>query len=123
MDTLLLTRQEVAELISLEECIEAVDGAFRSYAARQATAPRVLGLHAPKGGFHIKAGILNWSITYFAAKINANFPDNPVAHGLPLIQGIVVVCDGENGRVLAILDSIELTILRTGAATALAARH
>ena len=43
--------------------------------------------------------------------------------GLPLIQGVIVVCDGENGRLLALMDSIEITILRTGAATAVAAKY
>ena len=123
MDTLLLTRKEVAELLSLEDCLSAVEAAFTLYAAGKAPLPGVLGLHTPKGGFHIKAGLLDRGSTWFAAKINANFPGNPTAHQLPLIQGVVVVCDGENGRVLALMDSIELTILRTGAATALAAKH
>jgi alanine dehydrogenase len=123
MDTLLLTRKDVAELLSLEDCMAAVEAAFKRYALGQATAPKVLALHTPKGGFHIKAGLLDLGSSYFAAKINANFPGNPIAHQLPLIQGVVVVCDGENGRVLALMDSIELTILRTGAATALAAKH
>jgi ornithine cyclodeaminase/alanine dehydrogenase-like protein (mu-crystallin family) len=35
---------------------------------------------------------------------------------------VVVLCDGDDGRLLAVLDSIELTIRRTAAATALAAR-
>lgn len=123
MDTLLLSRKEVTELLSLEDCMAAVEAAFTLYAAGKATAPGVLARHAPKGGFHIKAGLLDLGSTYFAAKINSNFRSNPVAYGLPLIQGVVVVCDGENGRVLALMDSIELTILRTGAATALAAKH
>jgi ornithine cyclodeaminase/alanine dehydrogenase-like protein (mu-crystallin family) len=60
---------------------------------------------------------------HFAAKLNANFPRNPELAGLPSIQGVVVLCDAADGRVLAIMDSIEITILRTAAATALAARH
>jgi ornithine cyclodeaminase/alanine dehydrogenase-like protein (mu-crystallin family) len=60
---------------------------------------------------------------YFAAKTNANFPGNPGRSGLPTIQGIVLLFDGENGVPLAVLDSIEITILRTGAATAAAAKR
>jgi alanine dehydrogenase len=123
MDTLLLTRNEVAKLITVEECIAAVDQGFRLYAADKTVAPKVLGVHCPKGNYHIKASLLNLGSSYFATKINSNFRNNPVAHGLPLIQGVVVVCDGDNGRVLALMDSIEVTILRTGAATALAAQH
>ena len=43
--------------------------------------------------------------------------------GLPTIQGVIVLCDGENGRLLAVIDSIEITIIRTGAATAIAAKY
>ena len=58
---------------------------------------------------------------YFAAKTNANFPGNRERFGLPTIQGIVLLFDAENGVPLAVLDSIQITILRTGAATAVAA--
>jgi ornithine cyclodeaminase/alanine dehydrogenase len=40
-----------------------------------------------------------------------------------MIQGVVVLCDGENGYPLAMMDSIEITIQRTGAATGVAAKH
>src|SRR4029079_3492488 len=60
---------------------------------------------------------------YFAAKINGNFPDNAVRHGLPTIQGVIVLTDLITGTPLAILDSVEITTLRTGAATAVACRH
>lgn len=122
-ETRLLTRTEVAELLDLPACIEAVEQAFRLQAAGRALPPGVLGVHAKGGGFHIKAAGLPLARPYFAAKVNANFPENPKRTGLPAIQGVVVLCDAENGRLLALLDSIELTILRTGAATAVAARQ
>jgi ornithine cyclodeaminase/alanine dehydrogenase-like protein (mu-crystallin family) len=40
---------------------------------------------------------------------------------LPAIQGIIGLFDSENGRPLALLDSIEITTLRTAAASAIAA--
>ena len=60
--------------------------------------------------------------SYFAAKTNANFPGNRERFGVPTIQGIVLLFDAESGVPLAVLDSIEITILRTGAATAAAAK-
>jgi ornithine cyclodeaminase/alanine dehydrogenase-like protein (mu-crystallin family) len=83
----------------------------------------VLALHVPGGGFHVKAAGLRLARFYVAAKLNANFPDNGARRGLPTIQGVVVLSDGEDGRPLALLDSMEITALRTGAATAVAARH
>ena len=60
---------------------------------------------------------------YFAAKTNANFPRNGARHGLPTIQGVVVLCDAANGFPLAVMDSISITALRTAAATAVAAKY
>jgi ornithine cyclodeaminase/alanine dehydrogenase-like protein (mu-crystallin family) len=61
--------------------------------------------------------------SYFAAKINANFPTNPRERGLPTIQGVVALFDAVTGRPLALLDSIAVTTLRTAAATAVAAKY
>jgi alanine dehydrogenase len=122
-ETLLLKRHDVAQLLTIEECIDAVEKAFKLYAIGDASAPGVMGIHAKNGGFHIKAGILNLGKDYFVAKINANFPGNSKQYGLPTIQGVIAVCDAENGKVLALMDSIEITIIRTGAATAVAAKY
>jgi len=121
--TLLLTGQDVRSLLSLDECIMAVEGAFRLYGEGKTAAPGILGIHAREGGFHIKAGLLQLGRNYFAAKVNANFPGNGTRLGLPTIQGVIVLSDAENGRPLAVMDSMEITSLRTGAATAVAAKH
>ena len=120
--TLLLTRRNVAALLTIDECIAGVEHAFKLYGEGKTAPPGILGVHARDGGFHIKAGLLNLDRSYFAAKINANFPDNPTRLCLPTIQGLVVLCDGEYGAPLAVMDSIEITIQRTGAATAVAAK-
>jgi alanine dehydrogenase len=121
--TLLLTRQDVAALLTIEESIAAVEHAFKLHGEGKTLAPGILGVHARDGGFHIKAGILELDRSYFAAKVNANFPENVKRFGLPLIQGVIVLCDCENGCPLAVMDSIEITIQRTGAATAVAAKY
>ena len=121
--TLLLSRSEVAELLSIEEYIAAVEQVFRLYGEGKTQPPGILGVHANDGGFHIKAGILELDRSFFAAKINANFPQNAKRFGLPLIQGVIVLADAQNGYPLAILDSMEITIQRTGAATAVAAKY
>ena len=121
--TLILKRQDVSLLLTIEECIAAVEQVFRLQGEGKTAPPGILGVHARDGGFHIKAGLLELERTYFAAKANANFPQNMKRFGLPLIQGVIVLCDAENGYPLAIMDSIEITIQRTGAATAVAAKY
>jgi len=122
-DTLLLSRRQVADLLTIKECIDAVENAFRLHGEGKALPPKVMGMHSENGGFHIKAGIMDLERIYFAAKINANFPNNTKLYDLPTIQGVITVSDGSNGRLLALIDSIEITIIRTGAATAVAAKY
>ena len=122
-NTILLTRSDVADLLDIGTCIPAVENAFRLYGEGKASTPKVMAVHVNSGAFHIKAGEMQLGQHYFVAKTNANFPDNPGKSDLPTIQGIVVVFDAVNGRVLSIMDSMELTILRTGAATGVAAKY
>jgi alanine dehydrogenase len=121
--TLVLGRRDVRALLDLDACIAAVERAFRLHAEGKSLAPGVLAVPSRSGGFHIKAAGLFSERLYFAAKTNANFPENPRRAGLPTIQGVIVLCDGENGTPLAVMDSIEVTVRRTAAATAVAARH
>ena len=118
-----LDSSAVRELLSIQECIAVVEQAFRLHGEGKAPQPGVLGVHAQRGTFHIKAGVLDLGRPYFAAKTNANFPGNVERYGLPTIQGVIALFDAERGTPLAILDSREITSLRTGAATAVAARY
>ncbi len=121
--TLVLTRGDVAKLLDLDSCIVAVEQAFRAHGDGSAPDPAVLSVHLENGGFHVKAGVLDMGRTYFAAKTNANFMNNRADFGLPTIQGTIVLHDANDGVPLAIMDSIEISIQRTGAATAVAVKH
>ena len=120
--TLLLSSSQVRAALPLRDCIGAVERGFALHAQGRCLPPGDLGVHAAGGGFHIKAAGLMLDRPYFAAKTNANFPGNR-ASGLPTIQGAVMLCDAENGFPLAIMDSMEITALRTAAATAVSVRH
>lgn len=121
--TLLLSRADVTAHLDQDACIEAVEEAFRLHAEGRTLPPGVLGVPADEGGFHIKAAGLRLSRTWFAAKCNGNFADNDARFGMPCIQGLILLCDGETGYPLAVIDSIAITHLRTAAATAVAARR
>jgi alanine dehydrogenase len=122
--TLVLTSRDVAELLDLGACIDAVERAFRLHAEGRSLTPGVLGTHVEGGGFHVKtAGLRVGARSYFAAKVNANFPENGARFGLPTIQGVLILFDAVNGRQLAVIDSAELTSRRTAAATGVAARY
>jgi alanine dehydrogenase len=122
-ELVLLTPGEISSLLTLDECIAAVEQAFRLYGEGKVVPPAVLSMHLENGGFHVKAGLLGLSRHYFAAKVNGNFPGNNARFGLPTIQGVLVLCDAERGTPLAVMDSREITTLRTAAATAVAAKY
>lgn len=123
MRTLLLTADDVARLLPMSDCVDAVEDAFRLLGEGKAAQPGTLSTPVAGGAFHVKAGVLPLERRYFAAKVNGNFPGNPAARGLPTIQGVVVLADADDGRILALMDSVELTARRTAAATAVAARR
>jgi alanine dehydrogenase len=121
--TLLLSRNDIDRLLSLHECIAAVENVFRQQGEGKVPPPGILGVNAPRGGLHVKAGLLPGDRDYLVAKLNANFPGNNAQFGLPTIQGVIVVFDVDNGAPLAILDSIDITIKRTAAASAVGAKY
>jgi alanine dehydrogenase len=121
--TLLLRRSDVQELLGLTDCLDAVEEIFRLQGEGKVPAPKILGVHAQNGGLHVKAGLLPCDRNYLVAKLNANFPGNNARFNLPTIQGVIVMFDAENGLPLAILDSIDVTIKRTAAASPVGAKY
>jgi alanine dehydrogenase len=121
--TLLFNRSDVQELLSLAECIDAVEKVFHRQGERKISPSGILGVRTQTGGLHVKTACLSGAKKYIVAKLNTNFPQNYARFGKPTIQGVIVLYDADNGRLLAVLDSMEITIKRTAAATAVAAKY
>jgi ornithine cyclodeaminase/alanine dehydrogenase len=121
---LVLSRAEIAQLMDFDGYVDAVEAGFIAAAGGQAVAPPAASLDVPGGAFHAKGAALPTEDgLVIAIKINGNFPRNRATNGLPTVQGVIYLADGTSGRPLALMDSIEITINRTGAATTLATRH
>lgn len=121
--TLLLHRNDVRELLPLRDCIDAVEDVFRLHGEGKIPRSGILGIPAPDGGLHVKACLLPGEKNLLVAKLNSNFRGNRERFGLPTIQGLIVIFDAHSGSPLALLDSIEITIKRTAAASAVAAKY
>ena len=121
--TLLLNRSDIQELLSLAECIDAVEIVFHQQGEGIIPPSGILGVRTQSGGLHVKTARLSGAKNYIVAKLNTNFPQNYARFGMPTIQGVIVLYDADNGRLLAVLDSMEITIKRTAAATAVAAKY
>jgi len=121
--TLLLNRTDVQKLLSLSECVAAVERVFRLQGEGKIPLSGILGVRTQSGGLHVKIACLSGAKNYIVAKLNTNFAQNYARFGLPTIQGAIVLYDADNGRLLAVLDSMEITLKRTAAATAVAAKY
>jgi alanine dehydrogenase len=123
-ETVVLGARDVARYLTVRECIDAIAKALRAHEAGKSRGPASSGFTLPGGSFHAKlAAIEDDDRIFVAVKANVNLPGNPIRHGRPTIQGALILLDGDDGRPLAIMDSIALTSLRTAAVAALAAEH
>jgi ornithine cyclodeaminase/alanine dehydrogenase-like protein (mu-crystallin family) len=120
---LYLSRAEIGKLnISMEEIISAVEEAFREKARGKVEVPPKPGVHPQKDAFiHAMPAYLP-EMTVAGVKWVSGFPKNP-ERGLPYISGLLILNDLETGFPICVMDSTWVTAKRTGAATAVAAKH
>ncbi|WP_166353413.1 ornithine cyclodeaminase family protein [Phytoactinopolyspora limicola] len=112
---LILDADDINRTLSWTTAIDAMDDAFRAYAAGRIPPPERLDSYLPDGEFHVKAG---HTAGFFAVKANSAFFANPPVR--PAIQGVIVLFDSSSGEPVAALDSSALTAVRTAAASAVA---
>ena len=122
-EIVLLSGHDLRRLLNPEVVIEALREAYAALADNRGDQGRSVGFTIAAGSIHVKSGLLPGSHLAFASKVNVNLPDNWKLQGLPTIQGVVVVSDANDGRPLAMMDSIALTGIRTAATAALAAKY
>ena len=121
--TILLTRSDISALLHFDEYVKVVENAFRLHAEGKTSKPGLMHIDSGDGEFHIKAGAMELDTRFFGIKVNGGFFNNRERFGMPNIQGAILLCDGENGYPLAVMDSGEITMKRTGAAAVVAAKY
>lgn len=124
-ETRLLTRSEIAAMMRLEDYLEGVEYAFRMHGLGKSFGTAMIHGETPGDlEFHIKAGGLFWrDRKYYGLKVNGSCFSNKERRGLPNILGAILLFDGDSGFPLAVIDSVEPTIKRTGAGTAVAMKY
>ena len=115
-----LNRDQINDLISMEEAIRAMKTAFAQLSSGEAVVPPRLSLDIPdKNATSVVMPAYAMGSLYYTVKIVSVNYSNP-DKGLPLIHGVVQVFDAENGQHIANLDGASITAIRTGAASGLA---
>ena len=122
MDPLFINKEKIASLLPMEECIEVMEKMFRSLAAGECLQPLRNIMRLPDGsgvlgmmpGHAAKLGVMGIKvISVFHANKEAGFPSH---------QGIVMLFDAKNGQPLMLFDALEITAIRTAAASAVATK-
>lgn len=122
MEPPFISKEKIAELLPMNECIEVMEKMFRSLANGQANQPlrSLMWLPDKKGLLGMMPGYAK-NLGVMGIKTITVFFDNRES-GQPSHQGVVILFDSNNGRPLMLFDALEITAIRTAAASALATR-
>lgn len=124
MRTTFLSRSDVESLLTMRDCIDAVERAFKEYGEGRVQMPHRIYLDFVRfDGF---AGIMPCYLkeTNIAGlKLVTHHTNNPKRYTLPTLLGTIILINPENGRPLAIMDGTWITALRTGAAGAVGIKY
>jgi ornithine cyclodeaminase/alanine dehydrogenase-like protein (mu-crystallin family) len=122
METLLLTRSEVVELLDPPTLLDALREAFAVYSTERSVDAMRVPVALPAGnvpagasGMLLAPGLVP-GIPAYSVKVHAKFPGSD-----PAIRGLLVLHDLTTGAPLAVIESSYLTALRTGLVGALGA--
>jgi len=119
-----LSLNEIKELISIEEVINAVEGAFRSKGLGKVQMPPKSYIFFEKynGDLRTMPAYIE-DIDSAGVKIVNVHPDNPSKYNLPTVMATILLVDPKTGYPLSIMDGTYITSLRTGAAGAIASKY
>jgi ornithine cyclodeaminase/alanine dehydrogenase len=120
---LFLSRADVEAVgITMPEIIEALEVAFGEHGEGNVEMPPKPGVHSrPDAFIHAMPAYIP-ALHSVGIKWVSAYPENH-KRGLPYISGLLILNDDETGLPLAVMDCTWITGMRTGAATALAARY
>jgi ornithine cyclodeaminase/alanine dehydrogenase-like protein (mu-crystallin family) len=120
---LYLSRADVEAIgVTMREIIDALAIAFREHGKGQVEMPPKPGVHSrPDAFIHAMPAYIP-ALRAIGMKWVSGYPANQ-ARGLPYITGLLILNDDDTGLPLAVMDCTWITGMRTGAATALAARY
>jgi ornithine cyclodeaminase/alanine dehydrogenase-like protein (mu-crystallin family) len=122
-DVLYLTQADVeAAGVTMAEVMEAVTVGFREHGEGRVEMPPKPGVHSQPNAFIHAMPAWVPALGAVGVKWVGGYPEN-ARRGLPTITGLLILNDDETGLPVAIMDCIWITAKRTGAATALSAKH
>ena len=122
MKTLLLNREEVRSLLTMETAMEAVERALAAHGRGETIMPSKVYLPLEKYSGDFRAMPAYFEGSAGVKWVNAH-PKNPAKHGLPAVMALFILSDPDTAAPLAVMDATLLTAFRTGAAGGVASKH
>ena len=120
---LYLSQADVASVgVTMKEIIDALEIAFREHGNARTEMPPKPGVHTQPDAFIHAMPAYIPALHSVGMKWVSGYPEN-YKRGLPYITGLMILNDDETGVPLAVMDCTWITAMRTGAATALAAKY
>jgi ornithine cyclodeaminase/alanine dehydrogenase len=120
---LYLSQSDVASLgVTMKEIIDALLVAFREHGNGKVEMPPKPGVHTQPDAFIHAMPAYIPALKSVGMKWVSGYPDN-YKRNLPYITGLLILNDDETGIPLAVMDCTWITAMRTGAATAVAAKY
>jgi ornithine cyclodeaminase/alanine dehydrogenase-like protein (mu-crystallin family) len=108
--------------LTMQEIISALDGMFREKAKGRVEMPAKIGIHTmPDAFIHAMPAAIS-ELKAAGMKWVGGYPANSKRE-LPYITGLLILNDYQTGVPFALMDCTWITAMRTGAATALAAKY
>ncbi|UCC87946.1 MAG: hypothetical protein JSV81_01235 [Anaerolineales bacterium] len=123
MKLLYLSQADVSAVgLSMRQIIDALEIAFKQKGEGQVEMPPKPGIHPQPDAFIHAMPAYIPAMKSAGLKWVSGFPEN-LERGLPYITGLLILNDPETGLPLSVMDCVWVTGMRTGAATALAAKY
>jgi len=120
MSVLILSKNEVESILTMQSCIGVMRDAFKALAKGESYNPlrSIMRLPTKKGLFGMMPGYTGEN-DIFGIKAISVFPGN-YKEGISSHQGVVLLFEGDHGRLIAVMDAEVITAIRTAAVSALA---
>jgi len=121
---ILLTRENVQELLDMKSTIEILEKAFAELAAGNVDMPQrtpIKSADPPGVSLFMPASIP--SIGSLGAKVVSVYGGNPANFDLPAVLGTIILLDPKTGDTLCIMEGGFLTAMRTGGVSGVATKY
>ena len=121
MRILTLDAEDVASACPMKDCIEEMAVVFALHGQGKADSPLRTVLAVPLGDILVMPSAVKRTKAEASVKVVSVFPKNK--SGVPSINAVTILVDGETGEPKAMISGGALTAIRTGAVSGLSCRY